>query len=60
MTWEGTSTSYAFRDPYLLAFEPSFIEVRNVETGLLEQIIEGQNYAVYISIIENANIFDFR
>jgi len=27
----------------VLAFEPSFIEVRHVETGLLEQIIEGHN-----------------
>ncbi|CAG8521225.1 70_t:CDS:10 [Ambispora leptoticha] len=43
ITWEGAPTSFAFRDPYLLAFEPSFIEVRNVETGLLEQIIEGHN-----------------
>ncbi|KAG9296550.1 hypothetical protein G9A89_015142 [Geosiphon pyriformis] len=41
--WEGTPTSFALRDPYLLAFEPSFIEVRNIETGLLEQIIEGHN-----------------
>jgi len=27
----------------VLAFEPSFIEVRHVETGHLEQIIEGHN-----------------
>lgn len=33
----------ALRYPYVLAFEPSFIEVRHVETGLLEQIIEGHN-----------------
>ncbi|RHZ82349.1 hypothetical protein Glove_109g121 [Diversispora epigaea] len=41
--WEGTPTSFALMHPYILAFEPSFIEVRNVETGLLEQIIEGHN-----------------
>ncbi|CAG8576104.1 12339_t:CDS:10 [Ambispora gerdemannii] len=43
VTWEGAPTFFAFRDPYLLAFEPSFIEIRNVETGLLEQIIKGHN-----------------
>ncbi|CAG8636755.1 10597_t:CDS:2 [Ambispora gerdemannii] len=43
ITWEGAPTSFAFREPYLLAFEPSFIEIRNVKTGLLEQIIKGHN-----------------
>ncbi|CAG8515687.1 6938_t:CDS:10 [Diversispora eburnea] len=41
--WEGNPNSFALVHPYILAFEPSFIEVRNVETGLLEQIIEGHN-----------------
>ncbi|CAB4399307.1 unnamed protein product [Rhizophagus irregularis] len=43
ITWEGSPTSFALRYPYVLAFEPSFIEVRHVETGILEQIIEGHN-----------------
>ncbi|CAI2166629.1 18259_t:CDS:10 [Funneliformis geosporum] len=43
ITWEGSPTSFALRYPYVLAFEPSFIEIRHVETGLLEQIIEGHN-----------------
>ncbi|CAG8441733.1 12332_t:CDS:10 [Cetraspora pellucida] len=43
ITWEGTPTSFAFHYPYVLAFEPSFIEIRHIETGLLEQIIIGHN-----------------
>ncbi|RIB09946.1 CNH domain-containing protein [Gigaspora rosea] len=43
ITWEGSPTSFAFHYPYVLAFEPSFIEIRHVETGHLEQIIAGQN-----------------
>ena len=36
-------TPVAMQYPYVLAFEASLIEVRNVETGSLEQIIEGHN-----------------
>ncbi|CAG8665312.1 13719_t:CDS:10 [Dentiscutata erythropus] len=43
ITWEGSPTSFAYHYPYVLAFEPSFIEIRHVETGLLEQIIAGHN-----------------
>ncbi|CAG8443677.1 6433_t:CDS:10 [Acaulospora morrowiae] len=41
--WEGTPTSFALRYPYILAFEPSFVEIRHIETGSLEQIIEGNH-----------------
>ncbi|KAI7891474.1 Dbl homology domain-containing protein [Mucor mucedo] len=30
--WEGTPDSFALSYPYLLAFEPDFIEIRNVHT----------------------------
>lgn len=30
--WEGTPESFAFCYPYVMAFDPSFIEVRNVIT----------------------------
>jgi hypothetical protein len=30
--WEGTPESFALQYPYILAFEPAFIEVRNIET----------------------------
>jgi len=39
--WEGTPTSFALHYPYVLAFEPTFIEVRHVETGLMAQVIAG-------------------
>ncbi|KAI3618403.1 hypothetical protein CBS9595_002766 [Malassezia furfur] len=41
--WEGHPTSFALHHPYVLAFEPSFIEVRHVETGVLHQVITGHN-----------------
>lgn len=41
--WEGNPMSFALHHPYVLAFEPSFIEVRHVETGALHQVITGYN-----------------
>lgn len=41
--WEGTPSAFALHYPYVLAFEPSFIEVRHVETGNLMQVIQGSN-----------------
>ncbi|KAI8887425.1 hypothetical protein K501DRAFT_175556, partial [Backusella circina FSU 941] len=41
--WEGMPESFAFSYPYVLAFDPSFIEVRNIHTGTIEQIIRGKN-----------------
>src|SRR5487761_1841861 len=33
----------ALRYPYVLAFEPMFVEIRNVETGSMAQVIQGNN-----------------
>ena len=33
----------ALHEPYVLAFEPSFVEIRHIETGLLSQVIQGSN-----------------
>ncbi|GAA95551.1 uncharacterized protein L969DRAFT_92682 [Mixia osmundae IAM 14324] len=41
--WEGHPTAFALHYPYILAFEPSFVEVRHVESGALMQIIPGNN-----------------
>ncbi|GAA5800025.1 hypothetical protein HPULCUR_005446 [Helicostylum pulchrum] len=41
--WEGAPDSFALSYPYILAFEPDFIEIRNVHTGELEQVIRGKN-----------------
>lgn len=54
ITWEGSPTGIgelysvkslilALRYPYVIAFEPSFIEIRHVETGALSQVIQGNN-----------------
>jgi len=36
-------TKTAFQYPYVLAFEPTFVEIRNVETGAMSQVIQGNN-----------------
>ncbi|KAI0060701.1 CNH-domain-containing protein [Artomyces pyxidatus] len=41
--WEGTPTAFALQYPYVLAFEPTFVEIRNVETGSMSQVIQGNN-----------------
>ncbi|KAI0315023.1 CNH domain-containing protein [Amylostereum chailletii] len=41
--WEGSPTAFALHYPYVLAFEPTFVEIRNVETGAMAQIIQGNN-----------------
>ncbi|KAI8142477.1 CNH domain-containing protein [Fennellomyces sp. T-0311] len=41
--WESTPDSFALCYPYILAFEPEFIEVRNILTGTLDQRIRGTN-----------------
>ncbi|KAI9510515.1 CNH domain-containing protein [Russula earlei] len=41
--WEGSPTSFAFQYPYVLAFEPTFVEIRNVETASMSQVIQGNN-----------------
>ncbi|ORY26665.1 CNH domain-domain-containing protein [Naematelia encephala] len=41
--WEGVPTAFALQYPYVVAFEPTFIEVHHVETGHLVQIIPGSN-----------------
>jgi len=33
----------ALYEPFILAFEPSFVEIRHIETGLLSQVIQGSN-----------------
>ncbi|KAF2454024.1 Rho1 guanine nucleotide exchange factor 1 [Lineolata rhizophorae] len=43
ITWEGTPQSFAVFNPYILAFEPSFIEIRHIETGVLVHITTGKN-----------------
>ncbi|KAI9270866.1 CNH domain-containing protein [Sporodiniella umbellata] len=39
--WEGSPQSVAFSYPYVVGFDPRFIEVRHVETGELIQVLAG-------------------
>ncbi|KAI7872411.1 CNH domain-containing protein [Spinellus fusiger] len=41
--WEGVPQAVAFCYPYVIAFDPRFIEVRNVVTGKLVQILAGEH-----------------
>ncbi|KAI8340634.1 hypothetical protein BC941DRAFT_417744 [Chlamydoabsidia padenii] len=43
MEWESEPDSFAMSYPHVLAFEPGFIEVRNILTGNVDQIIRGTN-----------------
>jgi hypothetical protein len=43
INWEGQPQAFALSYPYILAFEPSFIEIRNVETTALAHILTGRN-----------------
>ncbi|KAL0953934.1 hypothetical protein HGRIS_005098 [Hohenbuehelia grisea] len=41
--WEGSVERVALHPPYILLFDPRFIEVRHIETGRLAQIIPGND-----------------
>lgn len=40
--WETRATSVAFRWPHALLFSPNYIEIRNVESGGLVQVIQAR------------------
>lgn len=41
--WEGSPQSFALSYPFILAFEPSFIEIRHLETGMCVHILTAKN-----------------
>ncbi|KAF2747211.1 CNH-domain-containing protein [Sporormia fimetaria CBS 119925] len=43
IAWEGTPQAFAIFHPYILAFEPSFIEIRHMDTGMLVNIVTAKN-----------------
>ena len=43
IAWEGQPQGFALRYPYILAFEPSFIEIRHVETAACVHIVTARN-----------------
>jgi hypothetical protein len=43
ITWEGNPQAFAVFHPYILAFEPSFIEIRHMESGGMVHILTAKN-----------------
>ncbi|KAK1147305.1 RHO1 GDP-GTP exchange protein 2 [Aspergillus melleus] len=43
ISWEGNPNAFALSYPYILAFEPNFIEIRHIETSELIHIMTGKN-----------------
>ncbi|KIM25430.1 hypothetical protein M408DRAFT_331185 [Serendipita vermifera MAFF 305830] len=41
--WEGRPTAFAFHYPYVIAVEPTFIEIWDVTTCTIKQVIHGDN-----------------
>jgi len=41
--WEGTPTGFALHESFVLAFEPTFVEIRDINTGSMVQVIQGSN-----------------
>ncbi|CAE6466235.1 unnamed protein product, partial [Rhizoctonia solani] len=50
--WEGTPTGFALHHPYVMAFDPTFIEIRHVEDGALVQVIRGSNLRLLFADIQ--------
>ncbi|QRV90094.1 Rho guanine nucleotide exchange factor [Ceratobasidium sp. AG-Ba] len=47
--WETRATSVAFRWPHVLLFSPNYIEIRNVESGGLVQVVKGKDIKLLYS-----------
>lgn len=48
----------AVHAPYVMAFDPTFIEVRNLETGALAQLIQGANLRLLFAAETQAPVRD--
>jgi hypothetical protein len=53
----------ALHEPYVLAFEPSFVEIRHIETGFMTQVIQGTNMRLLFAdtppSVNNANMHPY-
>ncbi len=54
--WEGRPQTFALSHPYLLAFEPSFIEIRNLESSALVHIVTAKNIRMLHSSTREVSI----
>lgn len=49
ITWEGRPTAFALRYPYIIAIEPMFIEIWDIESGTFKEIIPGDNIEFFFA-----------
>lgn len=47
--WETKATSFAQRGYHVMLFSPQFIEIRNITTGRIVQVIEGSDIRLLYS-----------
>ncbi|TIC59614.1 CNH-domain-containing protein [Wallemia mellicola] len=52
--WEGQPRGFAFYYPYILAFDPNFIEVRHISNGELVQVITGHGISLMYADSSNS------
>lgn len=57
--WEGNPQAFAIFNPYILAFEPSFVEIRHMETGMLVHILTAKNIRMLHSSSREVRILYF-
>lgn len=43
IVWEGVPQGFSLSYPYLIAFDPNFVEIRHIESGELVRVITGEN-----------------
>ncbi|KAG6866599.1 hypothetical protein C0991_002089 [Blastosporella zonata] len=55
-TYLGHISNVALDGPYVLAIEPSFVEVRHTETGVLKQIIQRTNLELHTPALVTNNV----
>ena len=44
--WLGSPVRFSFHHPFIIAYDPIFLEVRSVQTGNLEQVIPVNNLRI--------------
>lgn len=59
IAWEGNPNSFALSYPYILAFEPNFVEIRHVETSELTHLMTGKNIRMLHSSTREVCYFYF-
>jgi hypothetical protein len=55
IAWEGNPNAFALSYPYILAFEPNFVEIRHVETSELTHLMTGKNIRMLHSSTREVN-----